>query len=265
YDKDVDLRENIALCQNIFAKILDKLITEKINIRAARLDLNNQDPGSEVLNVNSFVFTLEDASTDENNLGFRSLVENLASNDLYGEAIRATIIEAKNKRLLRDIGVTVGTPNVVDIISSKEIDQEISDSLCCGPQIDIQIVEPGQVLEAKGRLVVYPRSGIWYLGNHLTVFPKLAEYRILKYTLDSGTYPAGTEVSESFGDSGSETPTIDFQVRYYCFDEAEGVSLFLTDFVGIGSANYYGIRVARTKNDLLKDRVGPQWSVLNPN
>ena len=176
-EEDSAVIEDIKLTYPHIIKLLNKITNEKINIAAARLDLNNQDPGSEVLNINSFVFSLEDAGSDENELGFKHLVENLASNDIYGEAIRATIVEGNNKRILRNIGVSMTTPDVKDIVTSKQFDQDLSNSLCCGPQVELEILEPGQSLDTRPRITVVPRSGIWYLGNHLTVFPKIAEYR----------------------------------------------------------------------------------------
>lgn len=260
-DSDVDLRENLAVCQNIFIKLLDKITNEKINILAARLDLNNQDPGSEVLNINSFVFNLEDAGTDENELGFKTIVENLASNDIYGEAIRATIVEGTNKKLLRNIGVNFVLPDVKAIVATRQFDKEISDSLCCGPQVEIEILEPGQALDAKGRLVVVPRSGIWYLGNHLTAFPKIAEYKVLKYTVDYAIVASGPVVSESFGDTTVTTPsgtvvpyvpTIDFTVSFQCppQDSGDPVGIIITNVTGTKPGSIFGARCAYYKSEL---------------
>lgn len=259
-DKDLDFRENLAVCQNIFLKLLNKITNEKINIAAARLDLNNQDPGSEVLNINSFVFSLEDAGSDENELGFKHLVENLASNDIYGEAIRATIVEGNNKRILRNIGVSMTTPDVKDIVTSKQFDQDLSNSLCCGPQVELEILEPGQSLDTRPRITVVPRSGIWYLGNHLTVFPKIAEYRVLKYVLDTPIPAPVPAVDETFGSTTASN--INFSLSYVCGSvDQDALIITVKIITGKSPGNFYGIRYGNSVAELTLKKDYQPWLV----
>lgn len=179
--KEPLIKENLALCAMVFQTLSDRVINEKLNTRAARIDLNNSDPGSEIGNAQSFISLLENASDGTEDTGLRKFIEDLTSTDLVGDAIKALIVENKNARVMRNLGVFRFGTTVANVINALEEEQIVNDSLCCGAQIAIDIV-PSDVpqITVKPRVYVNPKSAIWFIGSHLEIFPKNCEWRLYK-------------------------------------------------------------------------------------
>lgn len=122
-------QEVVSLNEN-FNAVSNKLITEKKNLIAAGIDLT-EHTGS-VHSLLSFVNGLHSVYQDPKSLGYADFINEVSSDDVYGEAIRAAIIEGKNLELLESIGVTPQVTLDTDAYGQSILAQA-SNATCCPP------------------------------------------------------------------------------------------------------------------------------------
>lgn len=97
------VNSNLAQAQQNFTAVGNKLVQEKTNLAAAKINLNDiQGTVGSVLNWTNELHTVYD---DTAQLGYEDFIRKLTTNDVYGEAIRATIDEGRNLEIFRKLGV----------------------------------------------------------------------------------------------------------------------------------------------------------------
>ena len=102
-----EIAEIVALINRLHGEILEQFVLEKRNHKAARLNARLAIGG--LSSILGFLSSLETAHIDDFETGYRQFVEDAASPDIYGDAIKAAMIEAKNRALLQSIGITPRT------------------------------------------------------------------------------------------------------------------------------------------------------------
>ena len=124
------ISQEVAVLNENFNAVANKIITEKRNLQAAQIDIT-EDTGS-LNSVLTFVGGLHSVHEDPKYLGYAEFIKEITTDDVYGEAIRAAIIEGKNLKLLESIGVT---PQVT-VDSQAYVEQVLSQQsadICCPP------------------------------------------------------------------------------------------------------------------------------------
>ena len=91
-----------------FNNINDTLANEKKNREIAGIDVTKKPTGGilSVMNLNS---AIPGMSLDPMGLGFGPIIGNLATSDVYGQAIQASLAESKNLSRLQVFGIDPGT------------------------------------------------------------------------------------------------------------------------------------------------------------
>ena len=124
------LAKEVFILNENFNGVANKIITEKQNLLAARIDLT-ENTGS-VDSLLAFVQSLHTMHEDPKSLGYADFIIALTTNDVYGEAIRAAILEGKNLKLLELLGVTPNTRLDTEAYGQQVLAQRsIND--CCPP------------------------------------------------------------------------------------------------------------------------------------
>ena len=124
------LAKEVFILNENFNGVANKIITEKQNLLAARIDIT-ENTGS-VDSLLAFVQSLHTMHEDPKSLGYADFIIALTTNDVYGEAIRAAILEGKNLKLLELLGVTPNTRLDTDAYGQQVLAQRsIND--CCPP------------------------------------------------------------------------------------------------------------------------------------
>ena len=90
-----------------FNSVAQKIITEKQNLNIAGIDPEDYTGSSS--SVLAWVNDLHTIYDDPRQLGYANFIRALTTQDIYGEAIRAAIIEGQNLALLKSIGVVPPT------------------------------------------------------------------------------------------------------------------------------------------------------------
>ena len=124
-----EMREDIEVMNRLFAELQDQLVREKRNLKAARI-LPNQVQGS-LSHILAFLDSLSTAYKDDLQIGYRQFIEDLVSDDIYGEAILAAIVEGKNKDILQRIGVTYPAPTLVQYTDEVSSARAAMFARCC--------------------------------------------------------------------------------------------------------------------------------------
>jgi hypothetical protein len=124
------ITQEVATLNENFTAISNKIITEKRNLIAAGIDIT-EHTGS-VHALLSFVNTLHRVHEDPKFLGYADFINELATNDVYGQAISAAIIEGKNLNLFESIGVTPSVTLDSDAYVQQVLNQA-SNNTCCPP------------------------------------------------------------------------------------------------------------------------------------
>jgi hypothetical protein len=124
------LAKEVFILNENFNGVANKIITEKRNLIAARIDLT-ENTGS-VDSLLAFVQSLHTMHEDPKSLGYADFIIALTTNDVYGEAIRAAILEGKNLKLLELLGVTPNTRLDTDAYGQQVLAQRSIDN-CCPP------------------------------------------------------------------------------------------------------------------------------------
>ena len=132
---DPAVASDIALLNNIHQELLDKLVREKRNLAAAKI--RAQDSTGTLASIMAFVASLETAWQDDLGLGYREWVEAAATNDLYGEAIRAAIIEGRNRALLQSIGISPRTQLASLYATEEEAKRAAIFAKCCPDEVTV--------------------------------------------------------------------------------------------------------------------------------
>lgn len=124
------LAKEVFILNENFNGVANKIITEKQNLIAARIDIT-ENTGS-VDSLMAFVQSLHAMHEDPKSLGYADFVIALTTNDVYGEAIRAAILEGKNLKLLELLGVVSNTTLDTDAYGQQVLAQR-SNNTCCPP------------------------------------------------------------------------------------------------------------------------------------
>ena len=121
-------RFNIA--NQYIEDIFDRLIKEKLNLRSARVDLT--ETRADVSNVVAFVQDLHFAHDDANELGYARFINMDSTTNIYGEAVRAAIVEGANLNKLQSIGVQPRTSaNIEEFTAQQQLQRQSSLQGCC--------------------------------------------------------------------------------------------------------------------------------------
>jgi len=128
---DTTNKEIIEIMNNFYTEIQDKLILEKRNLQAARL--RPADAQGSLASITSFIQSLETAYQDDFQTGFKDWVDAAADTSLYGEAIRASMVQGRNDAIARSLGLDTTTISIVDYTDEEAIRKAIVLSKCCPP------------------------------------------------------------------------------------------------------------------------------------
>lgn len=109
---DADNKEIIQTMDKFYSDMQASLVREKQNLKAARL--NPADVEGSIHSIFAFLQSLETAHQDDFKIGYREWVESAASDDVYGAAVRAAIVEGKNKAIVRELGLDISPASIVD-------------------------------------------------------------------------------------------------------------------------------------------------------
>jgi hypothetical protein len=90
-----------------FGQLFNTFVREKINF--SLVDINQDDLDFSIDTVYSFANSLETAHADSRNLGYAEFLKSLADNTIYGQAIKASIIQGFNLELLRQQNIATPT------------------------------------------------------------------------------------------------------------------------------------------------------------
>ena len=93
----------------------------------------------------TFVQGLETAYEDNFKIGYRDWVESAASPDVYGAAIKAAIVEGKNKAVVRDLGLDISPASIIDLSDEVLAQQALAFNKCCPPFNQINYVADSTV------------------------------------------------------------------------------------------------------------------------
>jgi hypothetical protein len=106
----VDYEKNIAFANEGIANCIDQIETEIANCTLSGLDIYSTMPGNTntVLTIASF----PNFGVDYNNSGIRDMLIEMTTDDRYGEALKASLIQGQNDKILQTIGTkNVGIPD----------------------------------------------------------------------------------------------------------------------------------------------------------
>lgn len=135
----------LANAQQEFVTIANRIVREKNNLAAAKIN-PSQINGSAV-DVLDWIGGLNKLHDDPYNLGYADFVRAVATNDVYGEAIKAAIDEGNNLTVLTDLGIRVPLPLSSEQYAANKIKTSIETAEnCCPPDIaSVSRLNNGQV------------------------------------------------------------------------------------------------------------------------
>lgn len=108
---DPNIQADMIMANSIINQIVNDYILEIQNLRAARIDLTDSPRGN-ISDIMAFVINLGNLGQDDFGLGLRQAIEDMTTDDIYGEAIRGAIVEGINRNILAEIGIN--PPTLVD-------------------------------------------------------------------------------------------------------------------------------------------------------
>lgn len=124
-------QEVVQVMTNFYNEIQDKLILERRNLKAARLDPVDAVGG--IYSINNFLQSLDTAYQDDFKVGYSNWVNNSADTDIFGEAIRAAMIQGKNNNIAQSLGIDTALTSVVDYTDEEAVRRAKVLSNCCPP------------------------------------------------------------------------------------------------------------------------------------
>lgn len=98
-----ELREQMNSANRAFEEVFHRLLLEKKNLATAQI-VPEEITGS-TAGVMGFVGDLHSVHNDEAQIGIREFIEQAAAPNIYGEAIKAAIVEGKNIAVMRQQGI----------------------------------------------------------------------------------------------------------------------------------------------------------------
>jgi hypothetical protein len=98
-----ELRDELNAANRAFEEVFHRLLLEKKNLAVAGI-VPEEIKGS-AASVMGFVGDLHSVHNDEAQLGIREFIEQAAAPNIYGEAIKAAIVEGKNIAVMRQRGI----------------------------------------------------------------------------------------------------------------------------------------------------------------
>ena len=136
---DAENKEIIETMDRFYSDMQASLVREKQNLKAARFDPT--DVVGSIHSIYAFLQSLETAHRDDFKVGYREWVESAASDDIYGAAVRAAIVEGKNKAIVQELGLDISPASVIDFTQAEadrlgiNADGSVSGaaSRCCPP------------------------------------------------------------------------------------------------------------------------------------
>ena len=104
-------QDNITITTVEISKIVDQIELEVANCDLAGLDLTETILGNSITLAS--ISNFPNFGVDYNNSGIRNMLINMVTDDRYGEAIRASLIQGQNDQILQTIGArTIGVPDI---------------------------------------------------------------------------------------------------------------------------------------------------------
>lgn len=114
---DPENKEIIETMDRFYSDMQASLVREKQNLKAARF--NPTDAVGSIHSILAFLQSLETAHQDDFKVGYREWVESAASDDIYGAAVRAAIVEGKNKAIVQELGLDISPASVIDFTQAE--------------------------------------------------------------------------------------------------------------------------------------------------
>ena len=195
---DSVVEETRILLKKFVTEIQNQLILEKRNLKAAQL--NPELVTGSVHSIMGLLQSLEIANKDNAKIGYREFLEDAASPDIYGEALRASIVEGANRSLFQSIGVDTRLENVFDYADEQARLRAAALAKCCPP------FSPLDTYPEKGTLLsTYCDNsnlyGIYADGNGMSY------YRVIENNSLSCGFTTTTTSTTSTSTSTSTTST----------------------------------------------------------
>jgi len=129
-----DYQDNLALANTQITKIITQLTLEITNCELAGIDVYSYSPGS--ISTVLALLSFPTIGTDPYNSGVRKLLYSMLTNDKYGEAVQAVLLQGQNDNALKSIGVsTVGIPDIPKL--SKELSAQSGKGLTIQQQQNV--------------------------------------------------------------------------------------------------------------------------------
>jgi hypothetical protein len=98
-----ELRDEMNSANRAFEEVFHRLLLEKKNLATAGI-VPEEIKGS-TSSVIGFVSDLHNVHSDEAQIGIREFIEQAAAPNIYGEAVKAAIVEGKNIAVMRQQGI----------------------------------------------------------------------------------------------------------------------------------------------------------------
>lgn len=106
-----DYKNNIASTNAAIASCIDQIELEISNCNKSGLDVYATIPGNN--NIIATISSFPNFGIDYNNSGIRDMLINLTTDDRYGEALKACLIQGQNDKILQSIGTkNIGIPDI---------------------------------------------------------------------------------------------------------------------------------------------------------
>ena len=142
---DTSTQEDLVRLNRFYKEIINQLLLEKRNLKAARI--SQKELQGSLSSILAFVNNLEVAYIDDYQVGYADWIKAAADRDAYGDAIRYSIIEAKNRAILNSIGVNTSTVNIFDYTEQYAKEQAAILAKCCPPySMQISELKPGSLI-----------------------------------------------------------------------------------------------------------------------
>lgn len=100
---DDNIRQHMNIANRAAEEVFHRLLLEKKNLAIA--GVNPADTTGSVSTVMGFVMDLHEVHNDGAQIGIREFIEAVAAPNVYGEAIKAAIVEGKNIATMRSQGI----------------------------------------------------------------------------------------------------------------------------------------------------------------
>jgi hypothetical protein len=106
-----DYENNIASTAVAISNCIDQIELEIANCNKTGLDVYGTLPGNS--NIMTTISSFPNFGVDYHNSGIRDMLISMATDDKYGEAIKACLIQGQNDQILQSIGTkNIGIPDI---------------------------------------------------------------------------------------------------------------------------------------------------------